>query len=291
MRSRSTLAAALAAIAIAVPVAGAQPTPAQPPTTHSDVTQTGNAYCPVMPDDAIDPNFSTMYEGRTVFLCCKRCLTKFEASPTAYIANLPPLAQPAAFDSDVSHSAQSQGSEADGGDHDHRDQHDGAETAESAEHDHAEHAEGADGLTRTLSYLGRFHVMAVHFPIALLLVGALFELVSLVRPLESAPQMVRASIGLGAVSAVAAAALGLMNAIGADYAGVLGDAFWWHRALGLTVSGLAVVAWAAVEWRTRRPSPNARLVARTTVLATALLVGVVGHLGGSLVFGWEYLVP
>ena len=291
MRYRSTFAAALAAIAITVPVASAQPAPAQPPTPHADAPKVGNAFCPVMPEEAIDPNFFTMYEGRTVFLCCKRCLTKFDANPSAYLANLAPGSQPTSFDPDVPRAAHSHGTQVDESEHRHSDGH-GAETPdESAEHDHAEHAEGAGGLTRALSYLGRFHVMAIHFPIALLMIGALIELVSIVRPVASTPQMIRASIGLGAVSAVAAAALGLMNAIGADYAGVLADVFWWHRALGLTVSGLAVVAWTAVEWRHRHPTPNARLVARSTVFSTALLVGLVGHLGGSLVFGWEYLLP
>jgi uncharacterized membrane protein/YHS domain-containing protein len=252
-----------------------------------------------MPDEPIDPSFFSEFDGRKVYLCCKRCRTKFEADPEAYIANLPPLATPAAFQERAG--ATQQGGEehqhAEGAEHTHDEsaEHDepppGEEADDDQEHDHSAHAETASGLTKALSYLGRFHVLAIHFPIALLAVGALFEFASMLGAGDRAQGMVRASVGLGAVSALVAAPLGLMNAIGAEYAGVLSDAFWWHRLLGLTTAGVATLAWLAVEWRARKPSPNVEIAARVAVVASAALVGITGHLGGSLVFGWEYLLP
>lgn len=284
--------------------------PSPPPPSEAEP---GNALCPVMPDEPIDPSFFSEFDGRKVYLCCKRCRTKFEADPEAYIANLPPLATPAAFQGSAD--ATQQGGEehqhAEGAEHTHAEPdehaaqeehahdegagHDesppGAEADHDQEHDHSAHAETASGLTKALSYLGRFHVLAIHFPIALLAVGALFEFASLLGAGDRAQGMVRASVGLGAVSALVAAPLGLMNAIGAEYAGVLSDAFWWHRLLGLTTAGAATLAWIAVEWRARKPSPNVAIAARVAVVTSAALVGITGHLGGSLVFGWEYLLP
>jgi len=284
--------------------------PSHPPASEAEP---GNAFCPVMPDEPIDPSFFSEFKGRKVYLCCKRCRTKFEADPEAYVANLPPIATPVAFQGSAD-AAQQGGEEhqhAEGAEHTHAEpdehaaqeehahdegaEHDepppGAEADNDHEHDHSAHAETASGLTKALSYLGRFHVLAIHFPIALLVVGALFEFASMLGAGDRAQGMVRASVGLGAVSALVAAPLGLMNAIGAEYAGVLSDVFWWHRLLGLTTAGLATLAWIMVEWRARKPSPNVKTAARIAVLVSAALVGITGHLGGSLVFGWEYLLP
>lgn len=179
--------------------------------------------------------------------------------------------------------------------HDEADEHEHEESASGeaeAEHDHSAHAENATGLTKALSYIGRFHVLVTHFPVALLLFGALFEIISMLGGGERARGVVRASVGFGALAALFAASLGLMNSIGADYEGILTDVFWWHRLLGLTTAGLAIVAWIAVEWRKRKPSSNnAALTARVAVLLVATFVGITGHLGGSLVFGWDYLLP
>lgn len=303
----------------AAPVAGQSPPPTstEPPATPSSQpleAEPGNAFCPVMSDEPIDASFFTLYKGRKVYLCCKRCRTRFEADPEAYANNLLPQATLAAFQESApvqpeageehQHTESEEHEHAEGAEHQEQaaqtepDEHTHDEPASpdtpdehDDDHDHSAHAEDASGLTKAMSYLGRFHVLAIHFPIALLFVGALFELVSMLGAGERARGVVRASVGLGAISALLAAPLGLMNAIGAEYAGVLADVFWWHRLLGLTTAGLAVVAWIAVEWRARKPSANAIVATRVAVFASAALVGITGHLGGSLVFGWEYLAP
>jgi len=260
----------------------------------------GNVYCPVSPDETVDLNFYSMYEGKKVYLCCKRCRTKFEADPAAYVANLPssaPVLTPVSMQesSGATHAEpESEHTHAEAGapaeDHDESEAHEHDEAGE--EHDHSAHAgQEASKLIKTLSFIGRFHVIAIHFPIALLTVGALFEFFSMVGGGDKARGVVRACIAIGALSAVGAASLGLMNAIGADYNGVLSDVFWWHRLLGLTTAGLAIATWAAVEWRRMKPSSKTMLAARGAIFLTAAFVGITGHLGGSLVFGWEYLIP
>ena len=51
-------------------------------------TTATNAQCPVSPDEAVDPSFFTMYKGRKISFCCKKCMVKFKADPEAYVANL-----------------------------------------------------------------------------------------------------------------------------------------------------------------------------------------------------------
>ena len=181
--------------------------------------------------------------------------------------------------------------------HEEHGEHAGDEHAEAmprreAEHQHDHARDHGSGATfAVLPWLGRFHILVIHFPIALLSVGALFELVGWLGRKPGVEAIVRATVGLGAMSAVAAVLLGLANAIEAEYSGTLSWVFWWHRALGITTAVVGILAWAALERRIRQPTPKRIVVSRAAILLAATLVGITGHFGGSLVFGWEYLMP
>ena len=44
--------------------------------------------CPVMGGD-IDKNIFVTYKDKKVYFCCKACVAKFEADPSAYVGKLP----------------------------------------------------------------------------------------------------------------------------------------------------------------------------------------------------------
>ena len=161
------------------------------------------------------------------------------------------------------------------------------------EHDSGSPEEGHDHATdhgvSPTAMLGRFHVVVIHFPIAFLLLGALVEVAGHARKQLRNAGVVRLLTAVGAISAIVAMVLGLLHGSASDYAGTLSWVFWWHRALGISVAVAAGVAWFAVEQRARRES--ASRFATSALLVSAALVGVAGHFGGSLVYGWEYLLP
>jgi len=258
----------------------------------------GNTVCPVSPDEEIDPSFFSMYKGRKVYLCCKKCRTKFEADPEAYIANLPAIvavtAEPPQEEhaDDHEHPA-SDAAPTEDADHNETGGHDeagGHDDSQADDHDHAVDHGGSEGF-KLLPYLGRFHVIITHFPIALLSFGAFFEVIGWLGRKPGTEPIVRAAIIFGGLGAIVAMLLGLANAIEADYAGTLATVFWWHRALGIATAVLALVAMIAVEMRARSDAPSRKLFARVAILAVATLIPVTSHFGGSLVFGWEYLLP
>ncbi|OHB76346.1 MAG: hypothetical protein A2Z34_04805 [Planctomycetes bacterium RBG_16_59_8] len=41
--------------------------------------------CMVMPEEDIDPNISSVYNGKTYYFCCRKCVRKFEADPEFYL--------------------------------------------------------------------------------------------------------------------------------------------------------------------------------------------------------------
>lgn len=246
-----------------------------------------NTTCPVMPEEAVDPSFSTEYEGRTVYFCCRRCVLRFEQNPENYaqsLAQVMPITGPqAGRDGSAPGLARSHGV----GPHDQAQALDALEPRD--DHDGAGHDHASDHGVSLLDRLGRLHVVVVHFPIALLILGAALELAGLMHARWTSAATVRVLAATGALSAVAAMVLGLLHGSANDYSGTLSWVFLWHRGLGIAVAVTALVAWFAVESRARKGGRGG--FAAAALLLSALLVGAAGHFGGSLVYGWEYLLP
>jgi mono/diheme cytochrome c family protein len=139
---------------------------------------------------------------------------------------------------------------------------------------------------RLLGWLGRFHIPALHFPIALFLAAVVGELWCLWWRIREPWPPVRFCVLLGAAGAALVAVLGWLHAdfggFGAGSPTLLG----LHRWLG-TLGGFSAAAAAVaseIDARRRRRC----LLFRIVLFAAALLIGVAGHFGGSLVHGEDF---
>jgi uncharacterized membrane protein len=130
---------------------------------------------------------------------------------------------------------------------------------------------------------GRLHVMLVHFPVALLLAAAALTF----WPSRREGQQVAAGwcLGLGLLGALAAASSGWVLAMLESPGGAADQTLTWHRAAGLLATGAALLAWLA----TRVRALDRPLLRRGSLLLAAALVGLTGHLGGSMVYGKDWL--
>ncbi len=136
-------------------------------------------------------------------------------------------------------------------------------------------------VTSISDFLGRLHPVAAHFPIALLLLAALGELLLTIRPALGLETTVRFLISGGAAGALTAALLGWFAAGWRleDRSETLG----LHRWNGTAIAAVALVAtWLAFRARNRT---LLRIV--LAVLAVALVLQ--GYLGGEMVFGPNHL--
>ena len=139
-----------------------------------------------------------------------------------------------------------------------------------------------------MALIGRLHPLLVHFPIGLVVMAAVAEVVAMTTGLWDWRAVAVANVRAGAVFAIAAAIAGwrLASAPGIEAT----TSLEWHRWLG-TIAALAVVAAALTSAGARGRSPFALWVYRITLLWAAALVAVTGHLGGLLVWGADFLRP
>ena len=206
-----------------------------------------NTMCPVLTDEPVDPSIWVDYQGRRVYLCCQRCRKKFLEDPTPYLAALE--ASPRA-----------------GGD---------------------APAAPLSGGARLVRFAGRFHPSTVHFPIALIAVAALFEILGAARRDRTLTVAAVWLAALGASGAVAAAALGWSAAAFSTFPGDLAWILETHRWLGVGTAATAVLA-ATTGVLSLRRGGGWPFLFRLLLLAATVLVLVTGFFGGTLIYGFDH---
>jgi mono/diheme cytochrome c family protein len=139
-------------------------------------------------------------------------------------------------------------------------------------------------IHRVGELLGKFHILTIHFPIALLAAAAMGELWSAVRGRAAPLPAVRFCLWLGAAGALASAGLGWLHAYYMDEPGQL---LMLHRWIGTAAGALAPIV-ACVSERDARAAVRRRWV-RWAIVALGILTGVAGHFGGMLVHGSNFL--
>jgi uncharacterized membrane protein/mono/diheme cytochrome c family protein len=141
-------------------------------------------------------------------------------------------------------------------------------------------------LARILAWLGRFHILVIHFPIALLATAALVEMIAALRGSRGAESTVRICVLFGTAGAVAAVALGWLHADYGAYGSSSSDTLRLHRWLG-TSAGLWSIAMAVLSERDSRRGERSMLF-RVLLWIGAILVAIAAHFGGQLVHGSNF---
>lgn len=128
-------------------------------------------------------------------------------------------------------------------------------------------------------FLGRLHPLVVHFPVSLLCVALLLEIVGWRRKSTELRAGITALVWIGAVSSVLAVALGLLLANQDEYGG---DTVTIHQWTGIATMVLACITVFAL--RTNRTS-----LYKSLLFLTVGGVTLAGHYGAMLTHGDDYL--
>lgn len=134
-------------------------------------------------------------------------------------------------------------------------------------------------LYRLTKFSGKFHLLAIHFPIALLLLATVTQWIFFFSNKGGAT--VTITLWVGAIGSVAAALLGWAYAYDSVYFGESEELLFWHRWLG-TVTAVVAILVALLHRKL------GKLGLSIAVTMAALLVGVTAHFGGSLVYGSDF---
>lgn len=129
-----------------------------------------------------------------------------------------------------------------------------------------------------MRWKSHFHPVIVHFPIALITMAFVAELLARFRRKTAYGFAADFCLIVGALSSIPAAALGWALAENSNQSGSELDL---HRWLGVASMALSLAAIFAV-----RKKPNLRL---PIFIVLAVLVGVTGHFGGVLTYGADWL--
>ena len=128
-------------------------------------------------------------------------------------------------------------------------------------------------------FLGRLHPLIVHFPVGLLCVALLLEIIDWSRKSNDMRAGITALIWIGAISSVVAAVFGLILSNQEDYGG---DTVNIHQWAGLATMALSVITVVALR--------SGRLTLyRSLLFLTVFGVSIAGHYGAMLTHGDDYL--
>lgn len=143
-------------------------------------------------------------------------------------------------------------------------------------------------VARVWSFQGFLHPATVHFPIAMLVVGALFVVLGWKWPAVGT-QIPLACLLIGAVSSIAATMMGWSFSVEKGYGSWNRFDFdaeiFWHRWSAVIVTVSATVFAVIALMSLRNPSPRLTSTWKIGLLLVAGLVGAVGHQGGELTYG------
>ena len=143
-------------------------------------------------------------------------------------------------------------------------------------------------FTGVMAFAGRLHPLLLHFPLALIVVAAVAELIAVLTTFRAWHVVAVANVRVGAVFAVATAITGWLMASSS----LVDDmrTLDWHRWIG-TTAALAIFGAALATAGADGQSPKVRWLYRIALFWAAALVGVAGHLGARLVWGADFLRP
>ncbi|MBX2923249.1 MAG: DUF1549 domain-containing protein [Chitinophagaceae bacterium] len=128
------------------------------------------------------------------------------------------------------------------------------------------------------AFLGRLHPMIVHFPIGLLCVALIMELIAWKRKKSFYPA-IQTMVVIGAVSALLSVVFGLLLSKTEEYGGDLLTLHQWTGIATMIFAGITAYAYYK----------KSRQLQKFLLTATVIGVTVAGHYGASLTHGEDYL--
>lgn len=128
--------------------------------------------------------------------------------------------------------------------------------------------------------LGHFHPLLVHLPIGILLIGLLLQFLARKKKYYLLQHAVPAVLLTGAITGLFSCITGYLLSISDDYDK---DLVSWHMWMGIATTMVALVLYA------KEKNDQFKVNKNLLSIGLLILIGLTGHLGGSLTHGSDYL--
>lgn len=135
-------------------------------------------------------------------------------------------------------------------------------------------------------FLGRLHPMIVHFPIGLLIIALLLEILAVRNKSQAFRPAIHLLLGVGALTALVAVAFGWFLKTQDDYSG---DLIVVHQWSGVATATLASLSFYLHRLIVARNKVHLFRSYRTVLAITVVGITVAGHYGASLTHGDDFL--
>ncbi len=133
--------------------------------------------------------------------------------------------------------------------------------------------------------IGRFHPLVVHFPIAVLLMAVVFELLSRIRSFKKLKVAVQPTLMIGAITSLFSVATGLLLEQEGGYVEKL---LTVHKYLGIATTLLSFGVYFLRQRILSFDKVKRKQIRLILLIPVAVLVSLTGHWGGSLTHGENY---
>jgi uncharacterized membrane protein len=136
-----------------------------------------------------------------------------------------------------------------------------------------------------LQFIGRFHIVIVHFPIAILLLASLLEILSFKNFNSKFRPAINISVIIGGISAIFSALFGYILAQNEEITGQTLDLHQWGGIATAVLSSITLF----LLWLILKKGQSTKIsLYRWSLFAASLGVVFTGHFGGSLTHGDDY---
>ncbi len=138
------------------------------------------------------------------------------------------------------------------------------------------------------TFVGRFHPIIVHFPIGILYLAFIFELLSRTKRFKKIKFAVEPTLFIGAIGSMGSATSGFLLSQEGGYPERLLDNHQW---LGIATTLFSILVWFFHRGTFLLKEKHRKPIRIIVFIPLLLLLTYTGHLGGSLTHGEDFLAP
>lgn len=147
-----------------------------------------------------------------------------------------------------------------------------------------------DSDNKIIRWLGHFHPIFLHFPIALIVMTVISELCFYFYAIPLFDHASRFMIIAAALTSIPTVLFGFALGYDTHYEAVLVNLFWWHRFFGVFTM-LLIIATATLRELSIRKRWNLTKIYYGCLALSFLTIAITAYLGGELTFGPGNLLP